>query len=167
MKYVKSSTLALCAFLCLTNQAQAEEALPLFEVVRQQYRYNHQDLTRASYLYRRCAALHLNVSSVLLRKKQTKPAQEYEKLAGHYMLMSEAVDKEIDQRLGIKTANRMTVVNLGVKHLAESYQQRLQKNLKTRGEYIANDQVLESELRECLEPIDFAKKLGRTPLPTY
>jgi hypothetical protein len=83
------------------------------------------------------------------------------------MLMSEAVDKEIDQRLGIKTANRMTVVNLGVKHLAESYQQRLQKNLKTRGEYIANDQVLESELRECLEPIDFAKKLGRTPLPTY
>ena len=167
MKYVKCSTLTLCALLCLTSQAQTEEALPSFDVVRQQYRDNHQDLTRASYLYRRCAALHLNVSSVLLRKKQPKTAQAYEKLAGHYMLMSEAVDKELDQRLGIKTAKPMTVVNLGVKHLAESYQQRLQKNLKTRGEYIANDQVLEFELRECLEPIDFAKKLGRTPLPTY
>jgi len=167
MKNAKCSTLALCACLCLTAQAQAEEALPSFEVVRQQYRDSNQDLTRVSYLYRRCAALNLNVSSILLRKKQAKPAQEYEKLASHYMLMSEAVDKEVDQRLGMKTANSMTVVNLAVKHLVELYQQRMQKNLKMRGEYIAKDQMLESELAECLEPEDFAKKLGRKPFPAH
>ena len=165
MRPLKFSALALCACLCVP--AQAQEALPSFELVRQQYRDNNQDLLKVSYLYRRCAALHLNVSSVLLRKKQPKPAQEYEKLASHYMLMSEAVDKELDQRLGLKTAKSMTVVSLAVKHLSEIYSQRLQTNLKLRGEYIANDLVLESELAECIDPDVFANKLGRKSLPTH
>lgn len=165
MNYVKRAALALCACLCLS--AHGQETLPSFDEVRQLYRRNHQDPIRASYLYRRCAALNLNVSSVLLGKKQPKLAQDYEKLATHYMLMSEAVDKELDQRLGLKTPKSMSVVSVAVKHLSEIYNQRLQSNLKLRGEYIANDLVLESELAECINPEVFAHQLGRKPLPTH
>ena len=73
--------------------ASADPDLPSFEQVRTQYRETN-DLTRVSYLYRRCAALQLNVAALLAKKKQTKAANDYENVANHYMLMAEAVDQE-------------------------------------------------------------------------
>ena len=140
--------------------AQANDDLPSFDAVRQRLSETS-DLTRVSHLYRRCAALNLNVAALLVNKKQAKASRDYENLANHYMLMSEAVDKEVDQQRGTSTAKPMQVVSYDVQHIAAAYQKRMSQNQKERGESIAGDAKLEGELAECLKPDAFAKKLGR------
>lgn len=158
MRRYKNIVLICVSFLA--TAVPAEESLPSFERVRQQYRETN-DLGRVSYLYRRCAALNLNVSAVLIRKKKKDAAQYYEDLANHYMLLSETVDKEVDQRLGFQNKQSMQTVSLAVSYLSEVYSRRMKDNQSKRGEYIAGDKVLEAELGECLAPEAFAKKLGR------
>lgn len=138
--------------------ALAQDMLP-FEQVRQQYRVAH-DLTRVSHLYRRCAALQLNVAALLVKQKQRKAATDYENLANHYMLLSEKVDIEIDKKRGVKTVKGMETVSLSVKGLAELYDQRMKDNRAKRGEAFAGDVVLEAELAECLKPDVFVKSLS-------
>lgn len=141
----------------------AQEQLPSFDQVRSQYAKS-KDLTRVSFLYRRCAALQLNVAALLVRKKQPKAAADYENLAQHYMLMSETVDREIDLYQGTprtKGNKPGDTVNLAVKHLSEVYAQRMKDNKIKRGEYIADDAQLEKEIDECLKPDVLAKSLGR------
>lgn len=156
----KALSQVLGAMLVATLVAQAAHAndmLP-FEQVRQQYRATN-DLTRVSHLYRRCAALQLNVAALLVKKRQRKAATDYENLANHYMLLSEKVDIEIDKKRGVKTVKGMETVSLSVKGLAELYEQRMKDNRAKRGEAIAGDAVLEAELAECLKPDEFMKSL--------
>ena len=129
-----------------------------FAQVRQQYRATN-DLTRVSHLYRRCAALQLNVAALLTKKKQRKAATDYENLANHYMLLSEAMDIEIDKKRGVKSVQPMQAVSLSVQGLAELYDQRMKDNRAKRGEAFAGDDVLQAELAECLKPDAFVKSL--------
>lgn len=157
------SPLTCLMAVCLSAASvtcHAQDPLPPFDQVRSQYAKSR-DLTRVSFLYRRCAALQLNVSALLVRKKQTKAAADYETLAQHYMLMSETVDREIDLYQRNKINKPSETVNLAVKHLSELYAQRMKENMIKRGEYFANDAMLESEMAECLNPEAFAKSLGR------
>lgn len=154
---------ALCIGLALglaSSGAWADPDLPSFEQVRAQYRETN-DLTRVSYLYRRCAALQLNVAALLAKKKQTKAASDYENVANHYMLMAEAVDQEVDRKLKLKSSKPMETVRLSVQFISEQYDQKMKDNMAKRGEFFAGDRVLEAELAECLVPATFAKKLGR------
>lgn len=151
--------------LCLVasvaaTPSHAQERLPTFDQVRSQY-FSTKDLTRISYIYRRCAALQLNAAALLARKKQTKAATDYENMAQHYMLMSEVVDKEVDLYQRTKTYKASETVNLAVKHLSEIYAQRMRENKAKRGEYFAADVELENEMAECLKPEALAKSLGR------
>ena len=154
---------ALCVGLGLglaSFGASADPDLPSFEQVRAQYRETN-DLTRVSYLYRRCAALQLNVAALLAKKKQTKAANDYENVANHYMLMAEAVDQEVDKKLKLKSTKPMETVRLSVQFISEQYDKKMKDNMAKRGEFFAGDRVLEAELSECLVPATFAKKLGR------
>ena len=154
---------ALCICLALglaSSGAWADPDLPSFEQVRAQYRETN-DLTRVSYLYRRCAALQLNVAALLAKKKQTKAANDYENVANHYMLMAEAVDQEVDKKLKLKSSKPMETVRLSVQFISEQYDKKMKDNMAKRGEFFAGDRVLEAELSECLVPATFAKKLAR------
>ena len=153
--------LCICLALGLSSfGALADPDLPSFEQVRAQYRETN-DLTRVSYLYRRCAALQLNVAALLAKKKQTKAANDYENVANHYMLMAEAVDQEVDKKLKLKSSKPMETVRLSVQFISEQYDKKMKDNMAKRGEFFAGDRVLEAELSECLVPATFAKKLGR------
>ena len=154
------SPLTCLMAVCFSASCFAQDPLPTFDQVRQQYAKSR-DLTRVSFLYRRCAALQLNVSALLVRKKQNKAAADYENLAQHYMLMSEVVDREIDLYQRTKIDKPSETVSLAVKHLSEVYAQRMKENKMKRGEYFANDSALESEMTECLKPETLAKSLGR------
>ena len=154
-----SSLLVLVA-VSFSATCIAQEQLASFDQVRSQYAKS-KDLTRVSHLYRRCAALQLNVSALLVRKKQNKAASDYENLAQHFMLMSETVDREIDLYQRTKTNKPSDTVNLAVKHLSEVYAQRMRENKTKRGEYFVGDAMLEKEMDECLKPEALAKSVGR------
>lgn len=148
----------LMGWFLSTTVANTQDMQP-FEQVRHQYRATN-DLTHVSHLYRRCAALQLNIAALLVKKKQRKAATDYENLANHYMLLSEAVDIEIDKKRGVKTVKGMQTVSLSVKGLAELYDQRMKDNRAKRGEAFVGDAVLETELAECLKPDAFVKSLS-------
>ncbi len=157
VKQVVTQAMLATSLCWVTSLAQANDMLP-FEQVRQQYRTTN-DLTRVSHLYRRCAALQLNVAALLVKKKQRKAATDYENLANHYMMLSEATDIEIDKKRGVKTVKPMETISLSVKGLTELYEQRMKDNRAKRGESFAGDSVLEDELAQCLKPDAFVKSL--------
>ena len=154
---MKSKTLILAVLLPLTLAAQAAE-LATFDVVLAQYQ-SYKDPTRVSYLYNRCAALQLNVAALLVRKGQSQGAKDFEALAQHYMVLSEANEREIDKKRGIKSKDLMKTVQRNVGHVSEVYSKRLKENFAKRGEYILGDAQLEAELAECNLPEVFRKKL--------
>ena len=158
---MKLLSLLLClGGFCVMTPSHAQDELPSFEQVRSHY-FKSKDLTRVSYLYRRCAALELNAAALLVRQKHAKGASDYENLARHYMLMSEAVDREIDLHEGLKSAKPTETVSLAVKYLSEIYGKRMQHNKATHGDFFAHDSMLKKEMAECLNPESLAKSLGR------
>ena len=128
-----------------------------FEQVRRQNQ-NYPDSTRLTYLFNRCAALQLNVAALLERKGQKQGARDYENLAQHYMVLSEANEREIDKKSGLKSKDTMKAISRNVSHLSEVYTQRMNANAAKRGDYIMGDAQLESELKECSLPEEFKKK---------
>lgn len=136
--------------------AQAAD-LKSFDELRTQYQ-TYKDPTRLSYMYNRCAALQLNVSALLARKGQAKGASDFEALAQHYMVLSEANERETDKKRGLKSKDTMKTVHRNVGVVSEVYSQRLKDNFSKRGEYIVGDAQLESELAECNLPDDFKKR---------
>ena len=136
--------------------AQAAD-LKSFDELRTQYQ-TYKDPTRLSYMYNRCAALQLNVSALLARKRQAKGANDFEALAQHYMVLSEANERETDKKRGLKSKDTMKTVHRNVGVVSEVYSQRLKDNFSKRGEYIVGDAQLESELAECNLPDDFKKR---------
>jgi len=132
-------------------------ALSTFDEIRTQYQ-NYRDPTRLSYLYNRCAALQLNVSALLMRKGQRQGAQDFENLAQHYMLLSEANEREIDKKRGLKSKETMKTVSRNVANVSEVYSKRMKENAVKRGDYLIGDAQLESELAECNLPEVFKKK---------
>jgi hypothetical protein len=153
---MKSSILLATSLLALLPLAEAAE-LSTFDAVRTQYQ-TYRDPTRLSYLYNRCAALQLNVSALLQRKGQTQGAKDFENLAQHYMVLSEANERETDKKRGLKSKDTMKTVQRNVSNVSEVYSKRLKDNYAKRGEYIVGDGQLESELAECNLPEVFKKK---------
>ena len=137
----------------------AAEPWPSFDEVRSRYRETN-DMGRVSYLYRRCAALQLNVAALLVRRKQTDMAKKYESLANNYMILSERVDIQLDRKQGQKSKKTMETVSLAVKHLSETYNQRMNDNLRKHGAHFSGDQAIEAELAECVDVDQFVKSFN-------
>lgn len=156
---MKSRTFCFVAMLLGSFAVQAAE-LATFDEVRSQYQ-SYKDPTRVSYLYNRCAALQLNVSALFTRKGQSKAAQDYEVLAQHYMVLSEANEREIDKKRGLKSKDTMKTVHRNVATVSEVYSQRMKKNSLQTGEYVRGDAQLENELQDCMNPDTFVKKLSK------
>ena len=142
--------------LVFTTTTQAAE-LSSFDEIRTQYQ-TYRDPTRLSYLYNRCAALELNVAALLQRKAQIQAAKDFENLAQHYMVLSEANEREIDKKRGLKSKETMKIVQRSVANVSESYSARMKRNFAQRREYIVGDAQLESELAECNVPEVFKQK---------
>jgi hypothetical protein len=157
---MKSRHSILLLLLALTQTAQADE-LSTFDEVRAQY-LSYKDPTRVSYLYNRCAALQLNVSALFIRKGLSKAAQDFEALAQHYMVLSEANEREIDKKRGLKSKDTMKTVHRNVATVSEVYSQRMKKNSLQTGEYVRGDVQLENELEDCMNPDTFVKKLKKS-----
>lgn len=153
---MKSCKLYFLIAMAVALPIQAAE-LATFDEVRKQYQA-YGDGTRLSYLYNRCAALQLNVSALLLRKGQKKGAQDFESLAQHYMVLSEANEREIDKKRGMKSKDTMKTVNRAVANVSEAYSKRMKDNFAKRGDYLIGDVQLEAELAECNLPEVFKKK---------
>ena len=137
---------------------QAAE-LSSFDEVRAQYQ-SYRDPTRVSYLYNRCAALQLNISALLQRQGQKKGAQDFENLAQHYMILSEANERELDKKRGTKSKDTMKTVHRAVGHVSEIYSARMKRHFSQSGDYFRGDAQIESELQECMTPEVFVKKLN-------
>ena len=153
---MKSPALLLLTCLALPFVASAAELMP-FEQVRRQNQ-NYPDSTRLTYLFNRCAALQLNVAALLERKGQKQGARDYENLAQHYMVLSEANEREIDKKRGLKSKETMKTVSRNVANVSEVYSKRMKDNYAHRREYIIGDAQLEAELAECNLPEAFKKK---------
>lgn len=153
---MKSSIPWFFGFLMLAASAQAAE-LSTFDDVRSQYQ-SYKDPTRVSYLFNRCAALQLNVSALFARKGQTQASKDFEALAQHYMVLSEANEREIDKKRGLKSKDTMKTVHRNVANVSEAYSKRLKANFSKRGDYIVGDSQLEAELSECNWPDVFKKR---------
>jgi hypothetical protein len=156
---MKSHYSILLVLLALTHSAQAAE-LSTFDDVRAQYQ-SYKDPTRVSYLYNRCAALQLNVAALLQRKGQKQGAKDFENLAQHFMVLSEANEREIDKKRGLKSKDIMKTVHRSVGIVSETYSTRMKKNFVTRGEYFLGDTQIESELQECMNPDTFVGKINK------
>ena len=142
--------------LCFAMPVESADLAP-FDDVRAQYK-SYGDPTRLSYLYNRCAALELNVSALMQRKGQKQGAQDFENLAQHYMVLSEANEREMDKKRGIKSKDTMKTVNWSVGAVSELYSKRMKDNFAKRGDYLMGDAQLEAELAECNLPEAFKKK---------
>jgi len=147
------------SFFALASICTASE-LATFDEIRRDYQA-YRDPTRLSYLFNRCAALQLNVSAILQRQGQQQGARDFESLAQHYMVLSEANEREMDKKSGIKTKSAMQVVNRYVTLVSEAYTLRMNDNLVKRGAYLKGDAQLEAELVECNLPEAFKKKATR------
>lgn len=148
--------LALSVLMLATFSSIGAE-LSRFDEVRSQYKA-YGDPTRVSYLYNRCAALQLNVAALMQRKGQKQGAQDFENLAQHYMVLSEANERDIDKKRGVKSKDTMKTVHRAVAHVSEVYSKRLKDNYAQRREYIVGDAQLEEELSECNFPDVFKSK---------
>jgi uncharacterized protein with gpF-like domain len=73
------------------------------------------------------------------------------------MVLSERVDIELDRKQGRKSKKPMETVSLAVKHLSQSYNERMNDNLQKRGTHFSGDPVLEAELTECHDVDQFVK----------
>lgn len=154
---MKIKTSILATLLPLALVAQASE-LATFDEVRAKYQ-SYKDPTRVSYLYNRCAALELNIAALMTRKGQAQVAKDFELLAQHYMVLSEANEREIDKKRGLKSKDVVQTVHRNVGVVSEVYSKRLKENFAKRGDYILGDTQLEAELKECNVPDVFKKRV--------
>ncbi len=153
---MRSRSLIIVAAMTASVAATGTELAP-FDEVRAQYQ-SYKDPTRLSYLYNRCAALQLNAAALMRRKNQAQAALDFEALAQHYMVLSEANERETDKKRGLKNKDTMKTVQRNVSVVSEVYSKRLRTNYAARGEYIIGDSQLEQELSECLAVELFVKK---------
>jgi hypothetical protein len=154
----KLTLFAVSVLLVIWGNAASAADLKPFDEVRAQYQ-SYRDPTRVSYLFNRCAALQLNVSALLQRQGEKKGAQDFENLAQHYMVLSEANEREIDKKRGVKSKDLMKTISRNVANVSEIYSRRLRENYAKRGEYLIGDTQLEAELAECNLPEVFKSKL--------
>lgn len=154
---MKRQTLIYLFPLLLTPLLCQSAELSSFEKVRNQYQA-YRDPTRLSYLFNRCAGLQLNVSALLQRKGEKQGAIDFENLAQHYMVLSEANEREIDKSRGLKSKDTMKKVQRAVSTVSDAYSARMKRNFASNGDYFRGDAQLESELQECMNPDAFVKK---------
>jgi hypothetical protein len=154
---MKTQKLLVFSMLVLPLLVQAAELVP-FDDIRAKY-FAYRDPTRVSYLFNRCAALQLNVAALLVRKGEKQGAKNFENLAEHYMVLSEANERDIDKKRGLKSKDIMKTVQRNVANVSEVYSKRFKDNFAKRGEYLVGDAQLEAELTECNLPETFKKKL--------
>ena len=155
-----NSRISIALFLLLFSSFCQGAELGTFDDIRTQYQ-TYRDPTRLSYLFNRCAALQLNVSALLERKGQKQGAKDFENLARHYMVLSEANERETDKKRGLKSKDTMKIVQRAVANVSESYSERMKRNYLRAGDYIRGDLQIESELQECMNPDTFVKKASK------
>ena len=109
---MKSRIFCLALWLGLSLSVGAAE-LATFDDVRKKYQ-TYRDPTRVSYLYNRCAALQLNVAALMTRMGQTQASKDFEALGQHYMVLSEANEREIDKKRALKSKDTMKNVQRNV-----------------------------------------------------
>ena len=146
--------------MLLMSVAVHSAQLASFDDIRSQYQ-SYKDPTRVSYLYNRCAALQLNVSALLARKGQGQGSKDFEVLAQHYMVLSEANEREIDKKRGLKSKDTMKTVHRNVAKVSELYSKRMSANYSKTGDYVRGDIQIEEELQECMSPETFVKKISK------
>jgi len=156
---MKSRRIVWFAFSAVALSGQAAD-LKTFDALRAQYEA-YKDPTRVSYMFNRCAALNINVAAFLTRKGQTKGAADFEGLAQHYMILSEANEREIDKKRGLKSKDTMKTVHRNVATVSEVYSQRMKRNFLHSGDYLRGDTQMEEELLECMNPDTFVKKISK------
>jgi len=156
---MKSRIFCLALWLGLSLSVGAAE-LATFDDVRKKYQ-TYRDPTRVSYLYNRCAALQLNVAALMTRMGQTQASKDFEALSQHYMVLSEANEREIDKKRGLKSKDTMKTVQRNVATVSEVYSKRMNANKLKNGEYFRGDAQVEDELQECMNPDTFVKKIGK------
>jgi hypothetical protein len=156
---MKSRIFCLALWLGLSLSVGAAE-LATFDDVRKKYQ-TYRDPTRVSYLYNRCAALQLNVAALMTRMGQAQASKDFEALGQHYMVLSEANEREIDKKRGLKSKDTMKTVQRNVATVSEVYSKRMNANKLKNGEYFRGDAQVEDELQECMNPDTFVKKLGK------
>lgn len=156
---MKSRIFCLALWLGLSLSVGAAE-LATFDDVRKKYQ-TYRDPTRVSYLYNRCAALQLNVAALMTRMGQVQASKDFEALGQHYMVLSEANEREIDKKRGLKSKDTMKTVQRNVATVSEVYSKRMNANKLKNGEYFRGDAQVEDELQECMNPDTFVKKLGK------
>ena len=156
---MKSRIFCLALWLGLSLSVGAAE-LATFDDVRKKYQ-TYKDPTRVSYLYNRCAALQLNVAALMTRMGQAQASKDFEALGQHYMVLSEANEREIDKKRGLKSKDTMKTVQRNVATVSEVYSKRMNANKLKNGEYFRGDAQVEDELQECMNPDTFVKKLGK------
>lgn len=154
---MKTQKLLVFAMVVIPQLLQAAELVP-FDDIRAKY-LAYRDPTRVSYLFNRCAALQLNVAALLERKGQKQGAKDFENLAEHYMVLSEANERDTDKKRGLKSKDTMKTVHRNVANVSEIYSKRFKENFAKRGEYLVGDAQLEAELAECNLPETFKKKV--------
>jgi hypothetical protein len=74
------------------------------------------------------------------------------------MVLSEANEREIDKKRGLKSKDLTQTVHRNVGVVSEVYSKRLKDNFGKRGDYIVGDTQLETELSECVAVEVFVKK---------
>jgi hypothetical protein len=159
LTHSKSYPWLVALILALPVAASAAE-LASFDQVRTTYQ-TYRDPTRLSYLFNRCAALQLNVAALLERKGQKQGAKDFENLAQHFMVLSEANEREIDKKRGLKSKDTMKTVQRNVATVSEAYSKRMKHNYLQKGDYLRGDAQMEEELQDCMNPDIFVKKANK------
>jgi hypothetical protein len=154
------SQISIALFFLVFSPITQSAELGLFDDIRTQYQ-TYRDPTRLSYLFNRCAALQLNVAALLERKGQKQGAKDFENLAQHYMVLSEANERDTDKKRGLKSKDTMKTVQRSVANVSELYSARMKRNYLQKGDYILGDSQIESELQECMNPDTFVKKASK------
>jgi hypothetical protein len=75
------------------------------------------------------------------------------------MVLSEANEREIDKKRGLKSKDTMKTVHRNVGTVSEVYSKRMNKNYVQTGEFVRGDMQIEEELEECMNPDTFVRKL--------
>jgi hypothetical protein len=137
------------AILFLINISYAADLKP-FGVIKNEY-LKDSDLARVSYLFNRCASLHLVNSALALKGGDASTSESFRKGAISYMELSDMVEKSIDEKRKVNKTDKERAKSIGisVKNISEEYQIRMNKNYAVNGNYITDDPDLMREAELC------------------